>query len=148
MFHVVCASSASYRFNEARLRALRRDPRNLYRLGITGLLLYEDGNFLQVLEGNQETVMKLVSMIKESPGHKGFQVLLTDTSEQRLFSDWSLAFRELNDKALAETPGFSDFSNTPFTGTEFSAQTAPCMKLLLSFKENMQPAIRSDPKRL
>jgi Sensors of blue-light using FAD len=138
MFHAVCASSATYGFNKPRLLALLEETRRIYtRLGITGMLLYKDGNFLQVLESEEETVMTLVSMLKESPGHRGFQMLMTDTSEHRLFPDWSIAFRDLTDKSLAETGGFSDFLNTPFTEDEFSAHPAPCMMLLLSFKKNM-----------
>jgi hypothetical protein len=138
MFHAVCASSATYEFNKPRLLALLEETRKIYtRLGITGMLLYKDGNFLQVLEGEEETVMILISMIKESPGHKAFQVLMTGTSEHRLFLDWSIAFRDLTDKLLTETRGFSDFLNTPFAGDEFSVNPAPCMRLLLSFKKNM-----------
>ena len=146
MFHVVCASTASYVFNKPRLHTLLEETRGIYtRLGITGMLLYKDGNFLQVLEGEEQLVMTLVSMIKESPGHKGFQMLMTDTSEHRLFPDWSMAFRDLTDKSLAETAGFSDFLNTPFTGDEFSAHPAPCMKLLLCFKKKHVVTIPGAP---
>jgi hypothetical protein len=107
------------------------------QVGITGILLYKDGSFLQVLEGDQGAVMKLVSRIKEHPKHRGFQMLLRGTSEQRLFPDWSMGFRDLTDNSLRCIPGFSDFLNIPFTGLEFSDSPADCMKLLLSFKKNM-----------
>jgi hypothetical protein len=107
------------------------------KVRITGILLYKDGTFLQVLEGDQEAVMKLASRIKEHHRHKDFQILLRGTSEHRLFADWSVGFRDLTDNSLKCTLGFSDFIITPFTGVEFSANPADCMKLLLLFKKNM-----------
>jgi Sensors of blue-light using FAD len=138
MFHVVCASTASHLLTKAELQAmLEKTCETNAKVGITGMLLYKDGSFLQVLEGDQEAVMKLASRIKEHHGHKNFQMLLRGTSEHRLFPDWSVGFRNLTDNSLKCTPGFSDFLNTPFTGVEFSANPAGCMKLLLSFKKNM-----------
>ncbi|MDT0641651.1 BLUF domain-containing protein [Zunongwangia sp. F363] len=37
--------------------------------GITGLLLYSDGNFLQVMEGEKEQIQKLYRKIKEDKRH-------------------------------------------------------------------------------
>jgi hypothetical protein len=138
MFHVVCISTASHLLTKAELQAMLEETRETNaQVGVTGLLLYKDGTFLQVLEGDQEAVMKLVSSIKEHHRHKDFQMLWRGTSEHRLFADWSVGFRDLTDNSLKCTLGFSDFLNTPFTGVEFSANPADCMKLLLSFKKNM-----------
>jgi len=136
MFRVACESAASQLFSKSELLALLEETRETNtQLGITGMLLYEGGNFLQVLEGEQEAVMKLVATIKVDRRHKRFNVLLSETSERRLFPDWSIAFRDLTDSTLVGRPGFSQFLNTPFTGVEFSAGLPRCMKLLLSFKK-------------
>jgi hypothetical protein len=138
MFHVVCISTASHLLTKAELQAMLEETRETNaKVGITGILLYKDGTFLQVLEGDQEAVMKLATRIKEHHRHKDFQILLRGTSEHRLFADWSVGFRDLTDNSLKCTLGFSDFLNTPFTGVEFSANPADCMKLLLLFKKNM-----------
>jgi hypothetical protein len=49
---VVYASTALQAFTKPELQALLQEirPKNA-ELGITGLLLYKDGNFMQVLEG-------------------------------------------------------------------------------------------------
>jgi Sensors of blue-light using FAD len=138
MSHVVCISTASHLLTKAELQAMLKETRETNaQVGITGILLYKDGTFLQALEGDQEAVTKLVSRIKEHPKHRDFQMLLRGTSEHRLFPDWSMGFRDLTDNSLKCIPGFSDFLNTPFTGLEFSDSPADCMKLLLSFKKNM-----------
>jgi hypothetical protein len=138
MFHIVFSSTASHHLTKAELKCLLEETReNNARLGVTGMLLYRDGAFLQVLEGDEDVVMKLVSaMGNEGPSHKNFRILLSETSEQRLFPNWSMAFRDPTDNSLTGTPGFSDFLNTPFTGTEFSADPALCMRLLLGFKRS------------
>ncbi|HWZ24020.1 MAG TPA: BLUF domain-containing protein [Verrucomicrobiae bacterium] len=138
MFHVVCGSTSSHLLTKAELQTMLEETRETNaQVGVTGLLLYKDGTFLQVLEGDQETVMKLVSSIKEHYRHKDFQILLRGTSEHRLFTNWSVGFRDLTDSSPKRIPGFSDFLNTPFTGVEFSDSPADCMRLLLSFKKNM-----------
>jgi hypothetical protein len=139
MFHIVFASTASHHLTTAELKSLLEETReNNARLGVTGMLLYKDGSFLQVLEGDEEVVMKLVTtMGNEGPIHKSFLMLLSETSERRLFPNWSMAFQDHKDNSLTGTPGYSDFLNTPFTGTEFSADPALCMRILLGFKRNM-----------
>jgi len=138
MFRVTCESAASQLLTKGKLLALLEVTRATYtRLGITGMLLYEGGNFLQALEGEQEAVMKLVATIEVDRRHKRFNVLLNETSERRLFPDWSMAFRDLTDSTLVGRPGFFQFLNTPFTGVEFSADPPRCMKFPLSFKKNI-----------
>jgi len=138
MFHLVYVSSASQPFTKPELHALLEQARQKNGiLGVTGMLLYKDGNFMQVLEGEQEVVTKLAGTIKPDPRDRGVLVLLTGTSEQRFFPDWSMGFRDLADQKAAKTPGYTDFMNTPLTGTEFSQDPTRCMKLLLLFKKSM-----------
>jgi len=138
MFYTCCASAASHLLTRAELRAMLEEYRRINAdLDITGMLLYKEGAFLQVLEGKPEAVMKVIKLIKEDPRFTLFEIVLIGTSGQRLFPDWSMGFRDPTDRSLAETPGYSDFLNTPFTGAEFSGDPAPCLKLLLSFKNYM-----------
>jgi len=138
MFHVVCASAASHLLTKTELLTMLEEcRRNNSELGITGMLLYREGAFLQVLEGRPEAVMRVIDDIKGDPRHNLFRMILNGTSEERLFPEWSMGFQDLTDVSLAETAGYSDFLNTSFTGAEFSANPERCMKLLLSFKKHM-----------
>lgn len=92
---------------------------------------------MRVLEGDQEVVTKLASTIEQDFRHKGVFILLRGTSEQRLFADWSVGFRDLADGDVARTPGYTDFRNTPLTSAEFTQDQNRCMKLLRLFKTNM-----------
>lgn len=104
------------------------------RLGITGLLLYKDGNVMQVLEGEAQNVRALYARISRDPRHQGLIVLLDGTAEKRQFPEWSMAYRDLNDAEVREMPGYSEFLNTNLTGAEFSPDPTRCQRLLRTFK--------------
>ena len=55
----------------------------------------------------------------------------------RMFPNWSMGYRDLANKEVVKTLGYSNFMNTPLTGAEFSQDPNRCMKLLLLFKKNM-----------
>jgi Sensors of blue-light using FAD len=110
---------------------------NNARLGITGMLLYKDGNVMQVLEGEPQNVRALYAKIARDPRHTGIVVLLQGTAETRQFPEWSMAYRDLNDADVSQIPGYSEFLNSPLTGAEFAADPTRCQKLLRVFKEHM-----------
>ncbi|PHQ29279.1 BLUF domain-containing protein [Leeuwenhoekiella nanhaiensis] len=61
-------------------------------LDISGFLVYRDGNFLQLLEGNKNEVLALFSKIKNDKRHKNVTQILEDESENRIFSDYESGF--------------------------------------------------------
>jgi hypothetical protein len=101
------------------------------------MLLYKDGNFLQVLEGEEETVRNLYTKIGGDPRHHGLLTLIQGPLAERQFPDWSMGFRDLNSPDVQSMPGYTEFLNTPLTGAEFSADPTRCQKLLMTFKRTM-----------
>lgn len=59
-------------------------------LGITGMLLFEDGCFLQTLEGPPAQLDQVWNSIKRDPRHRDIQVLSEHVVNNRLFSAWDL----------------------------------------------------------
>ena len=54
MYYIVYLSSASKLFTEDELKEIVDiSVKNNTRLGITGMMLYNEGNFIQVLEGEE-----------------------------------------------------------------------------------------------
>jgi hypothetical protein len=117
---------------------LERSRRKNTSLGVTGMLLHKDGNFMQVLEGDATAVRQLFDMIGRDPRHAGVLVLRHVEQSTREFADWSMAFTDLNDPAARAVPGYSEFLNTPLTGREFTENPTIGQKLLLTFKRNLQ----------
>lgn len=61
-------------------------------LGVTGLLIYIDGGFLQILEGDERTVRELYMRICTDRRHWEARLLLDREVESRAFTGWSMGF--------------------------------------------------------
>lgn len=137
-FTLTYVSSAVRPFSEAELaELLAHSRRNNAELDVTGMLLYKDGNFMQVLEGEEDAVRGLYARISDDPRHTGDIVIRKAATDFRDFPDWTMAFRNLDLPETRSTPGYSDFLDAPLTGKEFSGDPSRSQKLLLTFKRNM-----------
>lgn len=138
MYSLTYVSSASTLLTKDQLTAILETARERNSAAqVTGMLLYKDGNFMQVLEGERAIVDKLFQKIRGDARHKGVLVLLAGDVEQRSFPDWSMGFRDLRSPELAHLPGFSDFLNTSLAAEEFISSPSRARKLLLTFKRLM-----------
>ena len=139
MFYLVYVSSATLPFSSADLLDLLAQCReNNAGLGVTGMLLYKDGNFMQVLEGEEATVRALYARIDRDPRHRNTLLLLQGQREERQFPEWTMGFRDLRSAEALSTSGYSEFLNTPLTGGEFTADPSRAQKLLMTFKRSMR----------
>ena len=71
------------------------------KLGLTGILLCNDGSVLQVLEGDREIVTDLYNRITEDPRVKNPLILIQRTALNREFPNWSMGFRQSNRTDIA-----------------------------------------------
>ena len=115
-----------------------RLPLNNEGQGLTGVLLHKDGNFLQVIEGDETAVAALFEKIRVDPRHAGIQPLLKGAIEKREFPDWSMAFRDLRDEALKDDPAFNSFLNDLLVGRALVARSSEAQRILASFRESMR----------
>lgn len=63
---------------------------------ITGLLVYDYGAFLQVLEGNEYDVEMIFASILRDQRHTRINVLVRETKPVREFSSWSMAWADIS----------------------------------------------------
>lgn len=97
MQQLLYVSNTSRDANPAMLEdILGASRRNNPPLGVTGMLLYLDGGFLQVLEGREETLSALLNKIAADKRHWNTQILLKRTAEP-VFSDWSMGFHRVEE---------------------------------------------------
>lgn len=78
--------------DEALLALLRLSRRNNSGNGVTGILLYHDGNFAQVLEGPREAVVETFRRIGSDPAHDGIIATAIAPIAARQFPEWSMGF--------------------------------------------------------
>ena len=73
-------------------RVLTASRRNNAMMGITGLLLFIDGGFLQILEGEERAVRELYTRIAGDPRHRNARLMLDREVPCRAFPEWSMGF--------------------------------------------------------
>lgn len=76
---------------------------------VTGMLLFVQGRFLQVLEGDRKDVHHTFEKIKEDSRHDHVTLLLDKPIEERNFSHWNMGFKHLQESELAQNPRFQAY---------------------------------------
>ncbi len=138
MIHVVYASSAIELFSpHALVELLEACRSNNEKLSVTGMLLYKDGNFIQVLEGEESVIRNLYTKISLDPRHKTLIKLLEEKIEQRDFPNWSMGFKDLTDVDSINIPGYSTFMHAKTKPADFHNNPSNSQRLLLMFRQNM-----------
>jgi hypothetical protein len=82
--------------------------KNNLKLGITGALLYSGGYFCQVIEGEEDNIEDLFETIQIDDRHTEVTVLNFEKSEERSFSEWSMAFAGIEDSMRFDITGLKD----------------------------------------
>jgi hypothetical protein len=82
---------------------------NNERLGVSGMLLYIDGSFFQVLEGDEELLHALYKKIECDKRHAKVIKLIEEPIDKRTFSNWSMGYAKATRAELATIPGLNDF---------------------------------------
>jgi hypothetical protein len=91
--YLLYCSAAIRPFDDEQLADLLEQARaHNKRYGITGLLCYDEGHFVQVLEGSPDEVDRLYARIERDSRHHHVQVLCRGTSARREFNDWHMVF--------------------------------------------------------
>lgn len=110
VFYTVYSSAASHALSDGELNTLLTvSRRNNRRDNITGLLLYVEGNFFQVLEGKQPAVEALYERILRDTRHSRVVHLVKGEHPRRQFPEWAMAFRRASGSDVeARLPGFTN----------------------------------------
>jgi hypothetical protein len=86
-----CSHATSVMTNEELARIVRTSQQNNPRRGITGLLVYGGGMFLQWLEGPREAVEALMSTLSTDPRHETIvRLQVLDGLKERLYPKWAM----------------------------------------------------------
>ena len=138
---LVYLSTARSLFSDADLMALLKTSQaSNQAAGITGLLLYSSGNFIQLLEGDGEAVRALYTRITQDPRHHNCIPLYDRAAPARLFPDWSMGFRPTAAMSTDEQSAVSRFLADTNAGIRQPDDTAAptALKLLERFARSMR----------
>ena len=126
-YHVLYRSRATQAPTETDLRAIL-DWSHTYNAQqqITGLLLYSDGQFVQLFEGPELAVRALYARIQRDPRHTQVVTVSDGPAPQRWFADWHMAFGYVDAPELGQVLGVVE-TQTPL----LLAITDPHLQTLL-----------------
>ncbi|RCH54095.1 blue light sensor protein [Mucilaginibacter hurinus] len=134
MYNLIYISTATNLFTEYELMDLLDASRaNNLKHNVTGMLLYAEGTFIQVLEGDLEQVNKVLAKIANDRRHKNIIELASGPVEKRNFPDWSMGFASVNADILKEFEGYVNPVDKDFIKTN---NTNAAVVMLKSFAEN------------
>ena len=92
---------------------LEQAQSNNSRNGITGALVYIDGSFLQILEGENDKVQALMQKISNDFRHETVSVLHEGEIEAAAFSEWKMAYVSATPEQIARWAGLSGTTQLP-----------------------------------
>lgn len=109
MYHLVYTSYATQEFAEQDLIDLLKQSRHLNQQnGITGMLLYLQGKFIQVLEGDKAKVDSVYEKIKRDSRHTKVMTVVQGNSPDRIFKGWTMGFKQIAFAEAETLTGFRD----------------------------------------
>lgn len=98
---------------------------------MTGMLLFAQGRFLQVLEGERKDVQHTFEKIKEDRRHDHVTLIADRPIVERSFSHWNMGFKALSANEAKANAELMAFFSKPLEESELDSDTA--IHLLLAY---------------
>jgi hypothetical protein len=139
MHKIIYASRATDPISESELELiLAISRRNNSEAGLSGLLLYCEESFLQILEGELEALDATYERIAADPRHSNLRRLAFVPIENRKFGEWTMGFEHLEENRLvAEVPGYRPESRYPLISAELITNATVAETLLSLYATNV-----------
>jgi len=136
MIQISYISKATQSMSQDDLEEILRTSReNNGRLGITGMLLYGNNTFVQILEGEEKAVHELIGKIKRDPRHADFHVLKKKTIDRREFADWSMDFKRVSGEEFQAVKGLEQLVEKDFNATFLESHASIVESLMEHFRK-------------
>lgn len=121
LLRLTYASRAADWLSRDDLRSIAQSAQRRNRdAGLTGLLLYVAGDFLQVIEGAPTMVEKLYETIEADPRNRWVTRLATERILRRAFADWHMGCFEVGLEQIEGDAFFILDSGSPRVRPRFS----------------------------
>lgn len=134
MYHIVYLSTAVKLMTDEELKdILTTSRKNNKEKNVTGVLLYCEGTFVQLIEGTEEDVKSIYTSVEKDTRHKNIILLISYAAKERVFPSWAMGFASANKEALKEIDGYIDPAHPDFLKTDKNSQA---IFILQTFAEN------------
>ena len=110
LYELIYRSTAKSTLKDQDLKDILETAREFNQANhITGCLLYHKGQFLQMLEGDFQTLLNLYERIKHDKRHHDFLLLHMKEISERIYTDWTMAFKSLEHSDLSNYSAVAAF---------------------------------------
>jgi Sensors of blue-light using FAD len=134
LIHSIYSSTATGTFKEHGIPGLLEQIRKANEsIDVTGMLLYIEGSFFQVLEGEPTVIDALIRKIQNDARHERFTLIIREPILERNFGGWTMGFEAIGLSEAGELLGENDF----FVSASCVARLNPgrAKKLLSAFRD-------------
>ncbi len=130
-------SAATHLMSEAELEAiLASSMSHNAECDLTGMLLYLDGTFLQVLEGPPGAVHETYERIKRDPRHHDLMLIDEAPITTRDFPNWRMGFNRLDPSKFEAYPAYLPLLRYGFDPQALSVKPGLAADFLRNFVIN------------
>lgn len=108
LYFLIYVSRCKQPMTQEELLELLQPIQNHNRLnGVSGCLIHQDGEFMQLLEGKQQVLHALRDSIRTDKRHEDFRIVAEGPLHRRAFNDWGMVLRNLGQTENGNHPDFS-----------------------------------------
>jgi len=120
LYALIYVSKASQNMTKTELKLLQKQTvNNNLDSGISGCLLYREGEFMQLIEGQRQQVLALYNRIKDDCRHIDCKLILEAPVSNRAFRDWGMVMHYMTESlsidqvSMDETVSLFDIAKDP-----------------------------------
>lgn len=107
MHHIMYLSRAARPMSDEELaRLLQQARRANAQRGVTGALVYGNGQFMQIIEGEEETLAALYARLYQDARHGRIVKFADKPIAERTFTNWSMAFQPVSAAEFTHLAGY------------------------------------------
>ncbi|MGB3626193.1 MAG: BLUF domain-containing protein [Henriciella sp.] len=116
MKRIIYLSSARHNLKPPHIKDILTVSReNNRKADMTGLLVFHDSVFLQVLEGPDEAVSETYARIERDWRHTDCRVLFDEPVVERAFAEWAMAYKIADDLEARQIRQLNDIQTVART---------------------------------
>lgn len=110
LIHCIYASSATVNFNKDDLDGLLAICRaNNRKINISGMLLFQNRSFFQILEGEKSAVTNLYEKIGGDKRHDKVVKIIEEQIQVKSFAEWTMGYSNISPRSFSKIDGLNDF---------------------------------------
>ncbi len=135
IFHIVYVSIATSELNKEMLAQIEQiAQKNNRQNGITGILVHGNKSFMQIIEGREDKITKLMSTIYTDTRHHSIEILRQEFIPSRQFSNWHMRLTQLSEIQMRHGVICDELFQEKNKKDKLIDQIIETRQLLLAFK--------------